>query len=214
MSIQQALSVPLPTRRIVYFSTNTLPFFDNRGKALLPRIMARAAIQLAPTPGMLMRLLALVPRPLAVLVTDEKLRDMSLIMVWDSLVNYARAGGVLVVTGHRSVPPYHGGMFDFLARADLRWRLGQLREENVSLNYEARERLHPDFENLPMEFKPRAVFLQNVPREDAWYLRQEEVGNGPPVCSAGTPSAIVETPVAFGGIGIGRIGYVGDVGVE
>ncbi|KAK8032035.1 hypothetical protein PG990_001769 [Apiospora arundinis] len=64
------------------------------------------------------------------------------------------------------------------------------------------------------EYSQKAVHLDNVPRENCWYLPSEESRIESHVFPPTSVTNKLETPVAFGRVGNGYVGYNGDVNQE
>jgi hypothetical protein len=178
---------------------------------LIDALAEKASLKRAMQPRPALKFLS-TNTPHAIFITDPGLLEASNAAVLRQVVSYVRAGGTAVI----------GGLFSSFVRPmdmtnwfrkhwDLPWRAGDYHRTTVYLNSGA-QRVPPQY-GLHPEYSQKAVFLQNVTSDAAWYLPSE---------SSTTQSLVFapvsvdrqQTPVAFAAVGEGWLGYVGDVNAE
>lgn len=148
--------------------------------------------------------------PHAILVTDGSIAHHH--DAYAILRDYARGGGTLVFMGNFSgtIPPED--INNVFHKADLPWTCSEYLRTTVHRNDTEGTSSHASL--LPASYSQEAVFLANVPVQDAWYLPNGESRTESSVFPSERIRNLEQTPIAFTKIGSGRIGYVGDVNGE
>jgi hypothetical protein len=208
----QMASNKASNRRVLLISLNYKGFFDEMFGALLTELSDKAQIQRVKTATSAIRKLSAEPSPSAVLVTDEALCDESNAHVWEAILQYVRQGGTSVIMGHFSSFAPSKSFKTFFARAGLQWEDGSYHRTTFVVNGEAVG--HELATKLPAQYSQKAVFVNNVARQDSWYLTDEKSVVESNVFAPSSAHANGETAVAFAGVGEGKLGYVGDVNAE
>lgn len=198
--------------KILAISLNHQPFFDEMYGSLLTKIKSKANFQRVKQLELATRLLSEQPGPTAVLITDEALSDNRNKHVWEAVLQYVRQGGIAVVMGHfpSFVKPLR--IKPFFLKAGLRWERGSYHRTTLVLNRTAVDGSLAA--KLPQQYSQKAVYVQNVASEDAWYITDEESVIESAVFPPTSAKVLGESPVTFASVGDGKLGYVGDVNAE
>ncbi|KAF5703546.1 triacylglycerol lipase [Fusarium mundagurra] len=147
------------------------------------------------------------PTPAAVLITDEGLAEEQNNHVWHAVLAYVRGGGTAVVMESFSNFVLLPNIDRFFAQAGLGWCRASYTGETFALNDAAVD--SGLAAKMVPEYSTKALFLNNVAFEDAWYVTDEESNVASP-----TNARAGESAVAFASIGDGKLGYIGDVNAE
>jgi transcription elongation factor len=127
--------------------------------------------------------------------------------VWLAVLRYVRGDGTAVVVGSFSGFVLPLNIKPFFAQAGLGWSAASYTGETFVLNDAAVD------SGLAAKMVPaystKALFLNNVAFENAWYVTDEESN----VLSS-TNTRAGESAVAFASVGDGKLGYIGDVNAE
>lgn len=201
-------SAPKPV--VLLISLRLQPFFDEQYKGFIDQLFEKATINRVCKPAPALRVLSEDP-PSAVLLTDEALTH-KYSRVWDKVLEYVRSGGTAVCMGHFSSFTRPLNILPFFQRAGLPWESGDYHRTTVVLNKNATpSNIWPFLEE---SYSQKALFLKNVAEPDAWYRPNEESVIESHVFPPDKIRNLDQVPVAFGKIGDGRLGYVGDVNAE
>lgn len=154
----------------------------------------------------------LTERPDVVLITDEGITKRENAQVWDAVLEYVRGGGTAILmgvfSGMTKVPDFAA----FFAKAGLSWDSASYHRTTVHLNRGAvAEELRG---RLPASYSQKAVNLTNVADVAAWYGPDEMSHIESHVFRPDNIRNLDEVPVAFGKVGQGNLGYIGDVNNE
>ncbi|KAF5534996.1 triacylglycerol lipase [Fusarium napiforme] len=192
---------------ILAISLSHKPFLDEIFEPLVAEIRPKADFLRAEDGEQAERLLSREPTPAAVLITDEGLTEDQNNHVWLAVLRYVRGGGTAVVMGSFSSFVLPLNIEPFFAQAGLGWSAASYTGETFVLNDEAVGRGLAA--KMVPEYSTKALFLNNVAFENAWYVTDEESN----VLSS-TNARAGESAVALASVGDGKLGYIGDVNAE
>ncbi|KAM0271149.1 hypothetical protein ACHAQH_009168 [Verticillium albo-atrum] len=207
------MSTPAASKpRVVLISLNHQPYFDEMYSSLLSALNDKAQVQRVKKSGPLIRLLSDQPVPSAVLLTDEALTTRANNKAWEAVVEYVRGGGIAVAMGHfpSFVKPLT--IKPFFAKAGLPWERGDYTRTTLALNREAVPGMAA--QGLQPQYSQKAVFVGNVASSDSWYETTDDSVVESRVFPLESVKKAGETAVAFATVGMGKLGYVGDVNAE
>ncbi|KAK4194884.1 hypothetical protein QBC40DRAFT_237676 [Triangularia verruculosa] len=163
---------------------------------LLSQFKSKATMETATTPKAALQMLNQEPPPSIIFVADGGLARQK--KVWERVIDRLRGGATVIVAGLFSNFVNQGEFDRFFARVGLPWRRGSYHRETVTL----RQQAVGDAQlarRLPSSYSQKALFVDHVASSDAWYTE--------------TPTSR-EAAVAFTKVGLGKLGYVGDVNGE
>ncbi len=206
---------PLPRRNILILSLEKEPWLDETYTQLHSAFRVNANVTEVQSPGAAFTALAATPRPHVVLVSDGAITCPEHARVLSTLVEYARAGGTVVLgTDFSNHFPLSAGR-SFFGAWGLPWDLGSYHRTTFAVN--------PDGVPVPLDasalastFSMKALHVKGAAREHTVYLPTAEshvqslVFFPQPI----TGELAQESPVVFARIGEGHLGYVGDVNGE
>lgn len=185
--------------QILLLSLSKLQFFDRMHSGLLKALVARAHVVEALTTLQVPELSPSLYS--AVIVTDEAISEAKYVDILSRVVQYARAGGIVVI----------GGLFSScvnLANVDalfhawgFPWKKAGYRRSTCALN----PATHPGFRSnssLPISYSMKVLSLKGVALGDIVYKRTEDE-------KINDEGAVIYTRV-----GDGYLGYIGDVDAE
>ncbi|KAF5618480.1 triacylglycerol lipase [Fusarium tjaetaba] len=192
---------------ILAISLSHKPFLDEVFEPLMAQIWPKADFLRAEDTESVNRLFSREPPPTAVLITDEGLAEEQNSHVRHAVLRYVRGGGTAVVMGSFSSFVLPLNIKSFFAQAGLGWSAASYTGEEFVLNDAAVD------SGLAAKMVPaystKALFLDNVAFNDAWYVTDEESNVSSPTNAKAGESAVV-----FASVGNGKLGYVGDVNAE
>ncbi|KAG0298949.1 hypothetical protein BGZ98_010404 [Dissophora globulifera] len=200
------------TVRVVAISLNNQPWFAEMYAPLLTALKSKAEFQQAENSTSAIQYLSQLPKPSAVLITDEALTVRKNSAVWDAVLEYVRGGGTAIVMGLFSSFVQPDSIKPFFSRAGLRWEAGSYHRTTLALN-----RAVVDVANaskLPQSYSQKAVFVNNVVSENMWYKTDDNSVVQSLVFPPTSANKSGETAVAMASVGGGKLGYVGDVNAE
>ena len=150
----------------------------------------------------------LAKRPTAVVIVDDALTKPWNTHVRDGVLKYVREGGTAVLAApyvsHTDFPDVER----FFAEAGLGWTFGDTRDALVVLNKAAvGDRI---VRHLSGEYDFCASMLNNVDITAAWYHPYTGLDVAPSSSVGYEVLNLRECPIAFGQVGKGNLGYVGD----
>lgn len=151
--------------------------------------------------------------PDGILVTDPGVARPASKELLTRVVEYARAGGTVVMSYCFSSNMRMDEMTDFWKKVwDLPWEPASYHRTDLTLN-ESASTLRGQVAALPKVYSQKALCLRKVKREHSWYLSTEDSVTQSAVFS---PERVNqnETAVAFAPVGQGHVGYTGDVNME
>ena len=197
--------VNIPKPKILLLSLNKQPFFSDMYSGLLKALAARADLVEAA-----IILPELSPSEYsAVFVTDEAISERKHASVLSRVIDYTRAGGIVVIGGHFSSLVRLDDLDNHFHIWGLPWKKAGYRRSTCVLN----PATHPGFRSngsLPKSYSMKVLSLQGVAPGDIVYRRTE--------CDVSVkedPMAPVdEGAVTYARVGSGYIGYIGDVNAE
>lgn len=149
-----------------------------------------------------------------VLVTDPGIVSSGNDAVSRKLADYAHNGGTVVLGGAFIAQIRPSDLEEYLTRRwNLPWEVGSYHRTTLFLNEEVVNRPRS---GLPSSYSQKAVFLKNVDPDVAWYVATDRsvVESLTHFLLPGPGIDLLETSVAFAGVGNGWLGYVGDVNGE
>jgi len=194
--------------RVLQLSLDDPSAFEDVHERLLGMLKSTASLERALEPKSALQILAGQP-PQVVLVADGGIADHTDVLA--KLLEYARGGGVLIFMGAFSSFVTMDDLDRILKETGLSWTRGRYFRTTVHRNDTEQRLLH---NLLPTHYSQKAIFLENVPAIDAWYLPDESSNTESYVFPNEPVQNLKQTPVAFTSIGNGKLGYVGDVNGE
>jgi hypothetical protein len=205
---ESAPAAPKPT--VLLLSLDKQPYFDEQYAQLIDSMADRATLKRASKPQQALTFLSS-NTPDAIFATDPALTKAKFSAVLDSVKSYVVNGGTVVLAGHFSsfMKPLDIGRW-FSTKWGLPWESGDYHRTTVHLNSQAQAL---PIQGLPSSYSQKAVFLKNVASNAAWYLPSTESRTESRVFAPASVDT-QQTPVAFGAIGSGHLGYIGDVNGE
>jgi hypothetical protein len=184
-----------PKPKILLLSLKKQPFFDKMYSGLLSALVSRADV-LEATIG----LPQISPSKYsAIFVTDEAISERNHAETLSRIVEYARAGGVVVIGGLFSSCVVLGDLDAHFLAWGLSWKKAGYRRSTCAVNPAA----HPGFRsnrNLPISYSMKVLSLKGVALGDIMYKRTDDETN--------------EGAVTYTRVGDGYLGYIGDVNAE
>ncbi|KAF2127607.1 hypothetical protein P153DRAFT_52310 [Dothidotthia symphoricarpi CBS 119687] len=193
---------------VLLLSLELSSYFDELYQRILSKLNNVATLARARKPESALQRLADQP-PHAVLVTDSKIAEYRAVRA--GLLDYVRAGGILVLMGEFSSSIRPPDLDKFFREAGLSWTYADYMRTRVYRNGAEGASSHL---SLPSSYSQKAVFLANVSVNDAWYLPTESSRTQSLVFSPERIQDLQQTPIALTNIGSGKLGYVGDVNGE
>ncbi|KAK4159609.1 hypothetical protein QBC43DRAFT_381795 [Cladorrhinum sp. PSN259] len=165
---------------------------------LISRISSKVGMHWAEDPEAALSFLNQSLPPSVILIGDGGIARQKQKKLWDRVIDHLRAGATVILAGSFSAM-LNAGEFDrFFARVDVPWRRGsyyrsntKLRPASVPVNV---------VNTLPSSYSQKAHYIKNVEMASRWYTDIDGT-NG-------------EVAVAYGQVGSGFLGYVGDVNGE
>ena len=185
--------------QILLLSLNKQPFFDEMFSGLLKALVARADVAEASTT---LQVPELSPSQYsAVIVTDEAISERKYVVILSRVVEYARAGGIVVVGGLFSSCVNLGNLDTYFHAWGLSWKKAGYRRSTCVLN----SATHPGFRSngsMPTSYSMKVLSLKGVALGDVVYKRtdDEKVND--------------EGAITYTRVGNGYLGYIGDVNAE
>ncbi|KAI1786102.1 hypothetical protein LXA43DRAFT_1185370 [Ganoderma leucocontextum] len=204
----------LPRRNILILSLQKPEWTDDMYAQLYNALRINANVTEVQSSGAAFTALA-TPQPDVVLVSDGAITGPQHSRVLSKLVEYARAGGVVILGMHFSnFFPLSAGR-SFFGQWGLPWDLGSYHRTTFAVN--------PDGVPTPLDkhtlvpaFSMKALHIKGAAREHAVYLPTAEsrlqslVWAPQPI----TGELAQESPAVFARVGEGHLGYVGDANGE
>lgn len=211
-SAKAALSkVPSSKAFIMLLSLENEDFFADIHAHLLSALRAKMSVIQALTSRKALKLLAS-PDLAGVFVTDPGVADPKYSQVFSKLVEYAKAGGTVVIGGlfcSFISPPEMDAFFHGLGTS---WKMASYHRTTFSLNQASTlAKCNP---SLTASYSMKAVHLKNVPSTDAVYVSTEDSHLESHVFPAHQITDHSDVPVVYSKVGLGHVGYVGDVNAE
>ncbi|KAF9905016.1 hypothetical protein EC991_002079 [Linnemannia zychae] len=200
------------TAWILAISLHNQPWFDEMYAPLLTALRSNAKFQRAENATSVIRFLSQRPEPSAILITDEALTLQANRAVWMKVLEYVRGGGTAIVMGLFPSFVQPDSMKPFFSQAGLPWGAGSYHRTTLALNPTAVGVANA--EKLPQKYSQKAVFVNNVVRENMWYTTDDNSVVQSAVFSPTSAHTNGETAVAMATVGSGKLGYVGDVNAE
>ncbi|KAJ5601156.1 hypothetical protein N7510_010690 [Penicillium lagena] len=200
------------TTRVLAISLNKEPWFDETYAPLLTAIRSNAEFQRAENSTSAIQFIAQTPKPSAILITDEALTLPENNAVWEAVLEYIRRGGTAVIMGHFPSYVRPDDLKPFYSRAGLNWDCGSYHRTTLVLNQAAVGVANAT--KLPLQYSQKALFVKNVVPSDMWYKTDEDSLVESRVFAPTSVYSNEETAVALAKVGIGKLGYVGDVNAE
>ncbi|KAI0660128.1 hypothetical protein C8Q70DRAFT_75804 [Cubamyces menziesii] len=205
----------LPPRSVLIVSLEKAPFMDEQYEQLYRAVRRNAMLVEVQNEHAAIEALSATPPPSSVLVSDGAITHSKHSRLLDRLVDFARAGGRVVLGVHFSntISPANGK--PFFRKWGLNWDYGEYHRTTFQLNPRG---VPPPLneEALFPSMSAKAVHLRNVPVEDAVYLPASDARVQSHVFAATpiTGSRAQQTPGAFTRVSAGYLGYIGDVNAE
>ncbi|KAK2731313.1 hypothetical protein FQN57_003454, partial [Myotisia sp. PD_48] len=190
--------------QILLLSIANQPSFDEIYSRLISELSNRAQLQRANTSSDALDYLSH-NVPLAVLVSDPGITQPGNMTVLNKLKDYIMSGGTAIFGCQFSSfisPPVMNSFFN--THLGLLWQSGAYERTMVHLNRLAVGNL-PVRDHLTQAYSQKAVFLKNVNQDAALYL---------PLQESNEIQGLQQAPIAWAQVGMGWVGYVGDVNAE
>ncbi|KAK3290785.1 uncharacterized protein B0H64DRAFT_412139 [Chaetomium fimeti] len=182
-----------PSALLLYLEHESL--FDTVHGHLATRIAAKAKMEGATTVEAALAILGRRAPPSIILVADGAITRHR--KVCEAVMDCLRGGSTVVLAGCFSSMVSSGEFNRFFARIGLPWQQGLYERKMVDLG---RNVVHARLASrLPSTYSQKAVFVKKVAPSAAWYTLSGSSG---------------QTAMAFAQVGLGRLGYVGDVNGE
>lgn len=162
-------------------------------------------------------------RPAAIACTDAEITSSRLRSLGPQLIAYVReSGGICVFMGEfcRTADP--PSLEIFFLKAGLRWSLCTTYHVHRTGDTFVLNQAAHDVANNPKNLSSRihctspqqghlAILLKNVMFTDAWYVSESDATAVSCLAELVRQVTFVQTPVALARIGLGKVGYVGDI---
>lgn len=169
--------------------------FDKIYQSLTSRITAKARMERATTPEAALSILDREPPPSVILVVDGGLARQR--KVWERVIDHLRGGATVLLAACFSSSVSSGEFNRFFATIGLPWQQGSYHRSTVTLR---RNAVGGSLSSqLPSAYSQKALFVKNVEESAVWYA---ETGFSD------------EAAAVFATVGLGKLGYVGDVNGE
>jgi hypothetical protein len=191
------------------------PWFDEMYAPLLTALRSNAEFQRAEDSTSAIRLIAQIAQPpqnSAILITDEALTLPENNAVWEAVLEYVGLGGTAVIMGHFPSFVRPDRLKPFFSRAGLNWERGSYHRTTLALNQAAVRAASAI--KLPQRYSQKALFVKNIVPGDMWYKTDDDSVVESMVFPPTSVNTVGETAVALAKVGIGKLGYVGDVNAE
>ncbi|KAK3348715.1 hypothetical protein B0T25DRAFT_457381 [Lasiosphaeria hispida] len=184
-----------PGGRILELCLEHEAMVDGAFGSLISQIKAKAAVERATTVEAALRMLNQEPAPPVILVTDGAMTRQK--KVRERVIDRLREGATVVLAGCFSSMVSKGAFNRFFAILGLPWQQGSYHRATVTLRPGATSAIVAS--RLPASYSQKALFVKNIERSAAWYTEMEFSN---------------EAAVACAKVGLGSLGYVGDVNGE
>ncbi|KAH7121372.1 hypothetical protein EDB81DRAFT_813866 [Dactylonectria macrodidyma] len=163
--------------------------------SLISQLTSKAKMERVTTAESAIAKLSQEPSPSIILDVDGALTRHK--KVWECVIDHLRDGATVVLAGCFSSMVNTSEFNRLFGRLGLPWQSGSYYRTTVKLR---RGAVSDDLANrLPTAYSQKALYAAHVERSDTWYTETETSG---------------EAAVAFAKVGLGRLGYIGDVNGE
>ncbi|KAK0227915.1 hypothetical protein IW262DRAFT_1347813 [Armillaria fumosa] len=196
-----AAGPPSPyTKFILLLSLENEASFDEIHAHLLSALRSKARVERALTQSEALTFLAS-PDLGGVFVTDPGITHKKHDSILTKLIQYTKAGGLVVIGGFFSTFVSFVDMDKFWLKWGQTWKMGSYHCETFYRNASnSTVQVNPSLAN---DCTMKAVYLKNVKPSSAMYMGTEQSHDGD-----------IETPVIHTKLGLGYLGYLGDVNAE
>ncbi|KAK0719115.1 hypothetical protein B0H67DRAFT_642499 [Lasiosphaeris hirsuta] len=184
-----------PGGRILELCLEHEGMFDGVFGSLVSQIRGKATVERATTVEATLRMLNQEPAPAVILVADGAVTRQK--KVRERVIDRLREGATVALAGCFSSTVSRGGFNSFFASLGLPWQQGSYYRTTVSLCLGATSAMVAN--RLPASYSQKALFVKNIEGSAAWYTEMEFSN---------------EAAVACTKVGLGSLGYVGDVNGE
>ncbi|KAL6301896.1 hypothetical protein BKA93DRAFT_930024 [Sparassis latifolia] len=202
---------------ILMLSLEKEPWFEESYSQLYSALAKNAMLHEAQTVRSATLLLypSAPPLPSAVLITDAAITSSAYLSLQYRLIEYAKAGGRVILGCEFSNHLQLGSAASFFARWGLTWDAGVYYRTTFSVN--------PAGIPAPLsgtalfaEYSMKALHVKNISRETAVYIPtiQSHIESHVFPATPITGAQLEQSPAMFVRIGDGYLGYVGDVNGE
>ncbi len=192
-------SLQSSSRSVLLISLEKQSFFDDMYSEVMAKFRSKTDMTEVTHIASAMQQLSKASQYAAIIATDPEVMEDDFIAVQQGLINYARAGGTVILGFHFSsfAQPNKLNCF-FKDSWNLCWKSGDYTRSTFTLNPRATlmSRRGP---NLLQEYSMKALHLRGTKSEDRVY-----------VSSPGS----AQSPAIFGKYGDGYLGWIGDVNTE
>lgn len=199
--IPQGLIAPRPY--ILLLSLNATRALEEKNKHILIAIRSRAKVKEAITASQAKKRLFKDDIPQAIVVTTTAILDPKYNRILERLAAYAR-GGTVIFACQLSAPTQWRAMDQLMQELNLPCRVGSYTSAEIELNSSITSL---KTQSLSTRCSVEALFLKNIPRNDAVYLPVQPSNMNVPSEIGGNG----EAPVVFMHNCRGYMGYIGTV---
>ena len=200
-----------PSPGILLAALDQQSYFDEQYTRLIDHLASCATLQRASKPTGAINYLS-TNTPSAILITDAGVTKRKHAAVLAKVAEYVRSGGTAVFAGHFSsfvIPSDFNSVFP--AQFGLPWQRGDYQRTTVQLNDDV---LHVRKEGLASSYSQKAMFLKDVRPHEALYRPAEDSVRESSVFTKAPIEDKRQAAVAFGKVGEGSVGFLGDVNAE
>lgn len=182
------------------------PSFDGKFSRLLSGLSAKANVDLITTEAQAGMLFS--GRWPIVLATDQALAEPKHIALRDAARQFVARGGTLIFCCHFPSLVHDLDATKLFSSFGLYWRTGDYHRTEHTINRAARR---VNAATLTPRYSPEARHLRDVDAADAIYLPTAAAYIQSRVCPPSPIEDRSQTPAALTRIGMGKLGYLGDV---
>lgn len=192
--------------KVALLQLNKQPGFDGKFSRLLSGLSAKAKVDSITTDAQAVAVFS--GRYPIVLVTDQALAEPKHMALRDEARQYVARGGTLIFCCHFPSFVHDQDATKLFSSFGLYWRTGDYHRTEHTINQAARR---INAATLTPRYSPEARHLRDVDAADAIYLPTTAAYIQSRVCPPSPIEDRSQTPAALTGIGMGKLGYLGDV---
>jgi Plasmid pRiA4b ORF-3-like protein len=192
---------PSNSHSALLISLDKKAFFDEMYSEVIAELRSKVGVTEVTHIASAMHHLSKPKKYAAVVVTDPAVMEDDFIAIQEKLVDYAYAGGTVVLGFHFSSFAQPDKLCRFFKNSwALNWKVGDYLRSTFSLNPQANSAFmscrHP---NLPHQYSMKALHLSNTKPEDRIYI---------------SDPGSAQSPAIYAKYGYGYLGWIGDVNTE
>ncbi|KNZ77881.1 RNA polymerase II-associated protein 3 [Termitomyces sp. J132] len=204
--VKKAPELPPPSKQVNEATSKQVPLKQTTQNPVTPAVEVKTNIEVLPEPPREQApppsISATVNEAESILITDAAIVDAENAYLLSRLVAFAKAGGIVVMGGSFSSHVKFNQLGTFFQDSwGVPWRSGDYTSCEIAVNTEHELAKSPV---LPSAFMMKGLFVSGVTSQTALYVLAEGYA------TAKTSQA----PVASAQVGKGRVGYIGDVGLQ